>query len=108
MAVFEVGGSTVDAPGSDVQAGPATLMVRPEFLSLRSSDAADGPPGLLGRVVNVAFLGNHTRITVATAAGELVVVKPHGTRETTADTQHGLGEEVCVWWRNENSALIKE
>jgi len=107
-AVFEVGGSTVDAPESDVQAGPATLMVRPEFLSLRSTDATDGPPGLPGRVVNVAFLGNHTRITVATAAGEMVVVKPHGTRETTADTQHGLGEEVCVWWRIENSALIKE
>jgi hypothetical protein len=38
----------------------------------------------------------------------MVVVKPHGTRETTADAQHGLGEEVCVWWRTENAALIRD
>jgi spermidine/putrescine transport system ATP-binding protein len=106
-AVFEVGGVAVDLPGRGESVGPATLMVRPEFLSLRAPDA-DGVPGLAGRVANVAFLGNHTRITVTTAAGDVVVVKPHGTRETTADTLHGLGEEVCVWWRTENSALIKE
>ena len=81
-------------------------MIRPEFLALRQPDAADGPPGLAGRVVNVAFLGNHTRITVATAAGDMVVVRPHGTRDSTADTQRALGEEVCVWWRTENAALI--
>ena len=106
-AVFEVGGGAVEVPDGDAPVGPATLMVRPEFLSLRAP-GAEGPPGLAGRVVNIAFLGNHTRITIATAAGEVVVVKPHGTRETTADTLLGLGEEVCVWWRTENAALIKE
>ena len=106
-AVFKVGNEVVNVPG-DAEPGPATLMIRPEFLALRQPDAADGPPGLAGRVVNVAFLGNHTRITVATAAGDMVVVSPHGTRDSTADTQRALGEEVCVWWRTENAALIRE
>jgi len=102
--VFDVEGSIVEVQG-DAVPGPATMMIRPEFLALRQPDAA-GVPGLPGRVVNVAFLGNHTRITVATAAGDMVVVRPHGTRDSTADTQRELGEEVCVWWRTENAALI--
>jgi spermidine/putrescine transport system ATP-binding protein len=106
-AVFDVGSAVVDVQG-DAEPGPATLMIRPEFLSLRQGDSTDGAGGLAGRVVNVAFLGNHTRITVSTAAGEMVVVRPHGTRESTADTQRELGEEVCVWWRTENAALIRE
>ncbi|MGH2464566.1 MAG: ABC transporter ATP-binding protein [Candidatus Limnocylindrales bacterium] len=106
-AAFDVGSALVDVP-ADAEPGPATLMIRPEFLSLRQVDATDGPRGLAGRVVNVAFLGNHTRITVSTAAGEMVVVRPHGTRDSTADTQRELGEEVCVWWRTENAALIRE
>ncbi len=105
--VFDVGTEVVDVQG-DAVPGPATLMIRPEFLALRPKDATDGPRGLAGRVVNVAFLGNHTRITVSTAAGDMVVVRPHGTRDWTADTQRELGEEVCVWWRTENAALIRE
>jgi spermidine/putrescine ABC transporter ATP-binding subunit len=106
-AVFDVGSSTVEVH-RDAEPGPATLMIRPEFLGLRQRDSVDAAPGLPGRVVNVAFLGNHTRITVATAAGDMVVVRPHGTRDSTADTQRELGEEVCVWWRIENAALIRE
>jgi spermidine/putrescine transport system ATP-binding protein len=106
-AVFEVAGALADV-SIDAEAGPATLMIRPEFLALRQGDSADGARGLTGRVVNVSFLGDHTRITIATAAGDMVVVKPHGTREPTIDTQRELGEEVCVWWRTENAALIRE
>jgi len=109
--VFDVGSAVVDVQDDvqgEAQPGPATLMIRPEFLSLRRGDAIDGPRGLAGRVVNVAFLGNHTRITVSTAAGEMVVVRPHGTRDSTADTPRELGEEVCVWWRTENAALIRD
>ena len=46
---FELtGGATVDAP-ADATDGPATLMVRPEFLALRSIDAADPTAGLTGQ-----------------------------------------------------------
>jgi spermidine/putrescine transport system ATP-binding protein len=107
-AVVELaGGSIVDAPANAAE-GAATLMVRPEFLNLRSMDAAGPVSGIPGKVVNVAFLGNHTRITVTTTAGDVVVVMPHGTRDPTTNAQHELGEEVCVWWRTENAALIRE
>jgi len=70
--------------------------------------AGAGPPGIPGRVVNVAFLGNHTRITVATAVAEIVVVRPHGTRESSSDTSGAVGEEVCIWWLAEDTALIRD
>ena len=106
-AVFEVGGEVVDV-ARDAEAGPATLMIRPEFLAVRQAGSAGGPRGLTGRIVNISFLGNHTRITVATRAGDMVVVQPHGKMEPTVDTQRELGEEVGVWWRTENATLIRE
>jgi ABC-type Fe3+/spermidine/putrescine transport system ATPase subunit len=98
---------SVDVP-PDAAEGPATLMVRPEFLKLRSADSTAPERGLPGTIANVAFLGNHTRITVTTPVGEVVVVRPHGTRDPSYDRQPGLGEEVGVWWLAENAALIRE
>ncbi|MEO5941635.1 MAG: ABC transporter ATP-binding protein [Candidatus Limnocylindrales bacterium] len=99
-------GGVVDAPAGAV-AGPATLMIRPEFLALRPI-GADGTPGIAGRIVNVAFLGNYTRVTLTTSAGEVVTVRPHGTSVEAAGIQHGLGEEVCVWWQPEHASLITD
>ena len=100
-------GISVDAP-ADADAGPATLMVRPEFMQLRAVDDSDPVRGVPGRIANVAFLGNHTRITVTTTAGDVVLVKPHGTRDPTTAAQRELGEEVCVWWLPANAALIHD
>jgi spermidine/putrescine transport system ATP-binding protein len=101
------GGGAVDAPAGAV-GGPATLMIRPEFLALRTMDAPAPSRGIPGRIVNVSFLGNHTRITVATTAGDVVVVSPHGTGAPTMDVPRELGEEVCVWWLAEHAALIRD
>ncbi len=98
------GGERVPAPAGAAD-GEVTLMVRPEALALRPIDAAAGPPGLRATIVNAAFLGNHTRITLATAAGEIVAIRPHGPgfRSATLEEQ---GQEVCVWWRPEDAAII--
>lgn len=106
--VFDLAaGGQVHAPtGSTV--GPSTLMVRPEFLSLRRPDAVVEGPGIVGRIVGVAFLGNHTRITVTTSAGDLVMVRPHGTTGQSTRMEEGLGEEVCVWWPADDAALIED
>src|SRR3954469_535877 len=100
-------GTTVDAPDGATE-GRATIMVRPEFMKLRSADSTDPGRGLPGTIANVAFLGNHTRVTVTTPVGEVVVVRPHGTLDPSNDGQPVLGEEVCVWWRAENAALIRD
>jgi ABC-type Fe3+/spermidine/putrescine transport system ATPase subunit len=86
--------------------GPATLMVRPESLTLREVDAPAAAPGITGRIVDVAFLGNHTRITLTTAAGDIVAVRPHGTIVRSTHLVEELGEEVCVWWPADDAALI--
>jgi spermidine/putrescine transport system ATP-binding protein len=99
-------GEAVDAPAGSPD-GPSTLVVRPEFMALRSLDDRAPTPGLRGRVVDLSFLGNYTRITVTTGAGDVVIVRPHGTSQPT-DVGYGLGEEVCVWWRPEHAALIND
>jgi spermidine/putrescine transport system ATP-binding protein len=106
-AVFELaGGQAVPAPNG-ASDGPSTLVIRPEFMALRAPDSAASTPGIVGRIANISFLGNYTRITLTTAAGDVVIVRPHGTSQPT-DVQWGLGEEVCVWWLPEHAALIKD
>jgi spermidine/putrescine transport system ATP-binding protein len=99
------GGDRVVAP-SDSTPGPATLMVRPESVTLRALDAPAAEPGITGRIVNIAFLGNHTRITLTTAAGDIVAVRPHGTIVRSTHLVEELGEEVSVWWPADDAALI--
>ena len=99
------GGGRVVAPTGAAD-GPGTLMVRPEFLTLRPLDEPAAEPGIVGRVVNIAFLGNHSRITLATSAGDLVAIRPHGTGVRSTHVEEELGEEVCVWWPADDAALI--
>jgi spermidine/putrescine transport system ATP-binding protein len=99
------GGERVVAPTGSSD-GPATLMIRPEALVLRALDAPAADPGIRARIVNVAFLGNHTRVTLATAAGDIVAIRPHGTIVRTTHLEEELGEEVSVWWPADDAALI--
>ncbi len=88
--------------------GPATIMVRPEYVRLRPVDEPAADPGITGRIVNVAFLGDHTRITLTTDAGDIVAVRPHGTNVRSTHLEEDLGEEVCVWWPADDAALIAD
>jgi spermidine/putrescine transport system ATP-binding protein len=101
------GGGRVAAPTGTPE-GPATIMVRPESLSLRPLAEPAAEPGIAGRIVNVAFLGNHTRITLATTAGDIVTIRPHGTNARSTHLEEALGEEVCVWWSADDAASIKD
>jgi spermidine/putrescine transport system ATP-binding protein len=82
--------------------GPVTIMVRPESLRLRPVGTEGGLPG---RVVNIAFLGNHSRITVTTAGGDVVVLRPHGSGSNDGWAAT-LGEEACVWWPAQDAAVV--
>jgi spermidine/putrescine transport system ATP-binding protein len=99
------GGERVLAPRGSAN-GPATLMLRPESVAIRAVGEAAADTGIMGRVTNVAFLGNHTRITVTTAAGEIFAVRPHGTGGRTTGPLEEVGKEVCVWWAADDAALI--
>jgi spermidine/putrescine transport system ATP-binding protein len=101
------GGPRVPAPTAST-GGRATLMIRPESLALRPVDSAAAEPGIAGRIENVAFLGNHTRITVATDVGRLVAIRPHGSTVRSTHLEEELGKEVCVWWPADDAALIED
>jgi spermidine/putrescine transport system ATP-binding protein len=108
QSVFQLtGGGQVAAP-TGAKDGPATLMVRPESLTLRPLDDHPERGGIVGRIVNIAFLGNHTRITLSTAGGEIVAVRPHGTSGQAFNQQEELGEEVRIWWPADDAARVDD
>jgi len=103
---FSLSDGTRTAAPNGHAPGPATLMVRPEALRVASTDSA--PTGALrGRIVQTAFMGNHTRISVETTAGALVVHRPHSAGVEIDAFDGRPGEEACVWWPTEMSTLLE-
>jgi spermidine/putrescine transport system ATP-binding protein len=85
------------------------LMIRPESLGV----GREAPPGAMrggavisGRATNVAFLGNHTRITVETAAGSFVALRFHMESDEQAGEEELLDREVRVWWDPRESTVV--
>jgi spermidine/putrescine transport system ATP-binding protein len=97
-------GSWVAAP-RDAAAGTATLLVRPECIEL-GERMPPGAAGMTGRVVDVAFLGDHTRVTVGTGSGQVVALRPHSDRSRASALDTLLDQEVSIWWNPADSAVI--
>jgi spermidine/putrescine transport system ATP-binding protein len=104
--VLERGGRVAAPAGARQRA--STLMVRPESVILRPVDEPAAEPGLDGTIVGIAFLGNHTRITVRTTAGDVVAVRPHNTSVRGPRVTEEIGKEVCIWWAADDAALIED
>ena len=103
-------GTTVAAPTPPAASrnGHMSLMVRPESLGV-GRQAPSGPvaPAVLaGRATNIAFMGNHTRITVQTDAGVLVCLRFHGESGEQAAEEEMLEGEVQVWWDPRDSTVV--
>jgi spermidine/putrescine transport system ATP-binding protein len=102
-------GTVVPAPtvGADAD-GRVALMIRPESVGV----GRDVPTGstraaaMIGRATNIAFMGNHTRITVETQAGTFVALRFHMESDEHAGEEELLDREVRVWWDPHESAVI--
>ena len=102
-------GTVVPVPVHDAAADRrVALMIRPESVGV----GRDAPPGgvptavIGGRVANVAFMGNHTRITVETGAGTFVVLRFHMESDEQAGEEELLDREVRVWWDPRESSVV--
>jgi spermidine/putrescine transport system ATP-binding protein len=87
--------------------GGLALMIRPESLAV--GRAAPLVPmeaaHITGRTTHVAFMGNHTRITVQTDAGVLVALRFREPDERAIE--EGLVDrEVHVWWDPSESTVV--
>jgi spermidine/putrescine transport system ATP-binding protein len=84
------------------------LMIRPESVGVgRQAPVGSTPVAVLsGRATNVAFMGNHTRITVQTDAGILVALRFHGESDEQAVEEEMLDREVHVWWDPRESTVV--
>ncbi|OGN85902.1 MAG: hypothetical protein A2X23_01190 [Chloroflexi bacterium GWC2_73_18] len=106
---FRDGGAVIvpsELPVGLARAGAVTLMVRPECVSVGTTAPEGQWATLTGRVINVAFLGNHTRVTVQTAAGAVVTLRPHSEGSRSAALDGLLDQEVCVWWSPQESTVV--
>jgi spermidine/putrescine transport system ATP-binding protein len=84
------------------------LMIRPESLGVGLEAPASAMRGadIGGRATNVAFMGNHTRITVETPAGTFVALRFHKESDEQAGEEELLDREVRVWWDPRESAVV--
>ncbi len=87
-------------------AGTVSVMIRPECLAVGSDGIPDGAARLPGRVVDVAFLGDHTRVTVRTVAGDVVSARWHADGRAAGALEGLLEEEVVAWWDPADSAVL--
>jgi spermidine/putrescine transport system ATP-binding protein len=87
--------------------GRVALMVRPESVAVAGSVRArpSSSAVIAGRTTNVAFMGNHTRITVQTDAGTLVSIRFHESDEGGAEEEM-VDREVQVWWDPRESTVV--
>ena len=99
-------GERMPIPDGAVE-GPATVMLRPESLVVGPVGSAPGP-AITGRIRGMAFMGNHTRVTVGTAAGALVVHRLHGGGAGLGDSEGQIDEEACVWWSPTEAIVMAE
>jgi spermidine/putrescine transport system ATP-binding protein len=88
--------------------GRVALMIRPESVGVGHQAPGGTAPAVVigGRATNVAFMGNHTRITVQTDAGILVALRFHGESDEQAVEEEMLDREVHVWWDPRESTVV--
>ncbi len=102
-------GTVLPAPTGGQGAGSATvaLMVRPESVMVDTAPpgAGNSSAAIRGRTANVAFMGNHTRITVETAAGTFVALRFHEPDDTSRE-EGMIDRDVFVWWDPRLSTVV--
>jgi spermidine/putrescine transport system ATP-binding protein len=98
--------ATLNSPGAT--RGRAALMVRPESVGVGRQAPTGLAPAVVisGRATNVAFMGNHTRITVQAGAGILVALRFYGKSNEQAIEEELLDQEVSVWWDPRESTVV--
>ncbi len=108
LATFELRDGTVvptAAPTTSERNGHLSLMVRPESLGV-GPVAPEGHAVITGRATNVAFMGNHTRITVQTDAGILVALRFHRESGEHTAEEEMLDRQVQVWWDPREATVV--
>ena len=94
------------APSASAPAGgPCSVMVRPERLSVGHT-APEGSCAIPGRVIDVAFLGDHTRVTVRTRIGDLVSSTWHSDRAGSESLEGLIEQDVLAWWSPTESSVL--
>ncbi|HEU4672375.1 MAG TPA: ABC transporter ATP-binding protein [Candidatus Limnocylindrales bacterium] len=99
-------GSTVGATLATVtDEADVAVMVRPEAIHPGGDRPADAST-VRGRVIDVSFVGDQTRLTIRTPVGDLIAARPHANRAAAGALERLLNEEVDAWWSAADAAVI--
>jgi spermidine/putrescine transport system ATP-binding protein len=85
--------------------GRLALMIRPESVAVGRTSPGVEAAHITGRTTHVAFMGNHTRITVETEAGVLVALRFHESEERAME-EGMVDREVHIWWDPRESTVV--
>jgi spermidine/putrescine transport system ATP-binding protein len=97
----------VPAPAAGSTNGRVSLMIRPEAVEVGRQPPAVGSAVVIrGQAADVAFMGNHTRITIETEAGVLVALRFRDDSDEHAIEEEMLDREVHAWWDPRESAVV--
>lgn len=95
-------GTVLHCPASSRRSGPVTLLVRPEKISIRASDATPHDNTLCGRIVDAVFLGETLDYRIS-AGGNEVIVRQQNRPGTTVSRP---GEEVTLSWAVNDTVVL--
>jgi spermidine/putrescine transport system ATP-binding protein len=107
------GGERIPLPAATagaVAGDAATIMIRPECVDVGLEAPPAGPRTAVvrGRAIGVSFLGDLTRVTVATSTGEIIASRSHAERTRATALGGLLDQEVAVWWSTNESVVIRQ
>jgi spermidine/putrescine ABC transporter ATP-binding subunit len=97
VAVEVAGLGRLAVPHQGAAEGQVSLALRPEKLHLASAEPPAGPC-LRGEVRETAYRGNHSRVTLETAAGPFVV--------SVSGSPPAAGESTWILWDVEDMRLL--
>ncbi len=105
--MLRIGNAVVPGP-SELEPGPATLMIRPESVHVDPDQPQGSVASLPGRVIGVSFLGAYTRLTIDTPAGPVVAAPPNVEGSRSAARSELLDQEVWVWWTPSDAVVTSQ
>ncbi len=102
VAVPELG--EIEIPGEEPPAEVVALAVRPEKMEVGTTPPAEAALGLSGRIRQIAYFGDHSRVFVEAAGRRLVCVRHN--RSRLAGEPLREGDACYVSFRPEDAILL--
>lgn len=98
----QLGENIIPSSGPDAQ---VAVMVRPSAVRV-CEKRPEREISLSGQLVDAVFMGDYTKLVVATNAGETIVA--HTARSECEANSHSIGKSVFVSWKRDDCQIVEQ